>query len=171
MPPPLHRRDALAWGALALAGLAGTPPAFAEGGPLPALGSLLPLVDVPLLEGGRFRAAEAEQRVLVLYYWASWCPFCAEQSPLMETLWQTHRDQGLTVLGLSIDPTAEAARQHRARKRHSFPSGLLTPAIARVLPKPRGLPVTVVRGRQGRVVAAESGQLFPEDVAQLSRFL
>lgn len=139
--------------------------------PLPEIGAPLPLADVPLLEGGRFRAIDADRRVLVLYYWASWCPFCAEQSPWMEKLWQAHRGRGLTVLGLSIDKTAEPALRYRARQHITFPSGLLTREMARVLPKPRGLPVTVVRGRDGRVAAAESGPLFPEDVDQLSRFL
>ena len=43
--------------------------------------------------------------------------------------------------------------------------------MARVLPKPKGLPVTVVRGRDGRVLAGETGQLFPEDIEQFARFL
>ena len=38
-------------------------------------------------------------------------------------------------------------------------------------PKPRGLPVTVVRGRDGRVLMGEAGQLFPEDVEQIADFL
>ncbi|MBS0301580.1 MAG: TlpA family protein disulfide reductase, partial [Proteobacteria bacterium] len=37
--------------------------------------------------------------------------------------------------------------------------------------KPEGLPVTVVRGKDGRVAQAEKGQLFPEDVALLARWL
>jgi len=49
--------------------------------PLPAVGAPYPLAAVPLLGGGRFVPAQAEGRVLVLYWWASWCPFCAQQSP------------------------------------------------------------------------------------------
>ena len=40
-----------------------------------------------------------------------------------------------------------------------------------MLPKPKGLPVTVVLGRDGKVLMAEAGQLFPEDVEQIARFL
>ena len=40
-----------------------------------------------------------------------------------------------------------------------------------MLPKPKGLPVTVVRGRDGRVVMAEAGQMFPEDVEQIAQWL
>lgn len=139
--------------------------------PAPQVGSVLALPDVQLLNGTPFRAAEAEGQVVVLYWWASWCPFCAQQSPAMEALWVAQKSRGLRLLGLSIDRTAAEASAHLAKKGYTFPAGLVMPAVARVLPKPKGLPVTVVRGRDGRVLAAESGQLFPEDVELLARFL
>ena len=138
---------------------------------LPALDSLLSLPDMQLLDGSSFRAVDAQGRVLVLYWWASWCPFCAQQSPAMQALWQAQQHRGLLMLGLSIDRRAEDASRYLAKHGYTFPAALLTPAVARVLPKPRGLPVTVVRGRDGRVRVAESGQLFPEDIEQFSRFL
>ena len=138
---------------------------------MPALGSLLPLPDMPLLDGGSFHAADAQGRVLVLYWWASWCPFCAQQSPAMQALWRAQQSRGLLMLGLSIDRKAEDASRHVAQHGYTFPAAWLTPAVARLLPKPRGLPVTVVRGRDGRVLVAESGQLFPEDVEQFARLL
>ena len=46
-----------------------------------------------------------------------------------------------------------------------------SPEVARAYPKPEGLPVTVVRGKDGRVVQAEKGQLFAEDVAELTRWV
>ena len=52
--------------------------------PLPAVGAPYPLAAVPLLGGGRFEPAQAEGRALVLYWWASWCPLCAQQSPEMQ---------------------------------------------------------------------------------------
>ena len=42
---------------------------------------------------------------------------------------------------------------------------------ALVIDKPEGLPVTVVRGKDGRVAQAEKGQLFAEDVAELARWV
>jgi hypothetical protein len=44
--------------------------------------------------------------------------------------------------------------------------------VERVLPLPgKGLPVTVVLGRAGRVLMAEAGQLFPEDIERIARFI
>lgn len=138
---------------------------------LPKLGQSLPLVDVPLLDGTVLRAADLQGKVLVVYWWASWYPFCAEQSPHVEALWRRERARGLQVLALSIDKTAAAAAAYLQRKGFTFPAGLLSPEVAKVLPKPKGLPVTVVRGRSGNVVFAEAGQLFPEDVEGLAKYL
>lgn len=139
--------------------------------PLPALGSALPLVAAPLLGGGRFEPAQAEGRVLVLYWWASWCPFCAQQSPEMQKLWDAQRARGLQMLALSIDKKPGDASAYLQKKGYTFPAAWLGPELAPNYPKPDGLPVTVVRGKDGRVVQAEKGQLFPEDVADLARWL
>ncbi len=139
--------------------------------PLPAVGSALPLVAAPLLGGGRFEPAQAEGRALVLYWWASWCPFCAQQSPEMQKLWDDQHARGLQMLALSIDKQEGDALAHLRKKGYSFPAAWLSPELARTYPKPEGLPVTVVRGKDGRVAQAEKGQLFPEDVAALARWL
>lgn len=142
-----------------------------KGGPPPKAGTPLPLPELPLLDGGSFLPEQAEGRVLVLYWWASWCPFCALQSPHVEALWRAHQGKGLRVLGLSIDRKPEDAQAYRSKRGHTFPSAWVTPAVARALPKPKGLPVTIVRGRDGRVLMAEAGQLFPEDVEGIARWL
>jgi len=168
-PGGWRRRDAL--GALLGAGalLHQGSASSREEPPLPAVGSVLALPDLPLIDGTAFKAAEARGKVVVLYWWASWCPFCAMQSPHVQKLWEAQRARGLTVLGLSIDRRVEDARQYLQQRGYSFPSAWQTAAV---LPKPgRSLPVTVVLGRDGRVAMAEDGQLFPEDVEQIARFL
>jgi thiol-disulfide isomerase/thioredoxin len=151
-----------------------TPPTLASAhgaAAAPAPGRKLALVDLPLIEGGTFRAAEANGRVVVVYWWASWCPFCAEMSPSIEKLWRSQRDRGLTVIGISIDKSVEPAREYRRRRNYTFPSAMYTPDIEGVLPKPKRVPVLWVRDRAERVVMAETGQMFPEDVEQIARFL
>ena len=163
-----------------LAQVSGTPaapsPAAMEANapPIPAIGTQLKLPEVPLFDGTVFRPAQAEGQVLVIYWWASDCPFCALQSPEMEKLWQAQRERGgkgLQMLTLSIDRKREDALAYLTKKHYTFPAGFVTPEIQRVMPKPRGLPITLVRGRDGKLLAAEKGQLFPEDVALLAQWL
>ena len=153
--------------------LAGVPVVHAAAEvPLPAVGAPLALPDVPLFGGGMFHASEAQGHVVLIYWWASWCPFYAEQTPYIQKLWDTQRSRGMKMLGLSVDRRLEDARRYMALRGYTFPTGFNTPQIERVLPRPgKGLPVTCVRGKDGRVVMAEMGQLFPEDVEQIARFL
>ena len=103
---------------------------------LPRIGSVLRLPEVALFDGNHFTSRQADGKVLVIYWWASWCPFCAEQSPYMEKLWQSQRTQGLQMLALSIDRKQDDATQYLKKKGYTFPAGLVTPEIARVIPKP-----------------------------------
>ena len=143
----------------------------AKAPPLPAIGTLLTLPEIPLLDGTVFRPAQAQGQVLVIYWWASTCPFCALQSPEMQKLWDKQRERGLRMLTLSVDKKPLDAQTYLKKKGYTFPAGFVTPGIQRVLPKPKGLPITLVRGRDGRVLQAEKGQLFAEDVEQLAQWL
>ncbi len=162
--------------ALAAPGLAAH--AWAQGAlaPLPAVGSTLKLPALKLLDGSAWGPAQVRGKTLVVYWWASWCPFCAVQSPHIEALWQAHKASGLAVLALSIDRVPGAAQATMKTKGYTFPAALL-PEDARLLSKPRGLPVVVVLkvngrdGRDGKVVFAEAGEMFPEDVQGLKKFL
>lgn len=170
----LLRTSAMAVAALPLPVLAqdaSAAAAEAKAPPLPALGSVLRLPQVTLLDGSVFRPEQAEGRVAIVYWWASTCPFCALQSPEMQKLWLAHKDKGLVLLTLSIDKKPQGAQAYLKKKGYTFPAGWVTPEVQRALPKPRGLPITLVRGKDGKLVQAERGQMFAEDVEQLSRWL
>ncbi|MES2415890.1 MAG: TlpA disulfide reductase family protein [Pseudomonadota bacterium] len=159
-----------------LAGLALAAPAWAKdrGPALPKMGSVMKLPDAKLLDGSNWRPASVDGKTLVVYWWASWCPFCAVQSPHIERLWRSQREQGLSVLALSVDTKLAAAATYMKAKNYSFPAGMLTPQVARTLPKPAGLPVVVVlkvEGREGKVVFAEAGEMFPEDIEGLKKYI
>lgn len=174
-----HRRSFLLGGAGLLAGPVlsqvdtDNSPAAMErvAPPLPAIGALVNLPEVALLNGEVFKPGQAKGHVVVIYWWASTCPFCSLQSPEMQTLWQTQQARGMHMLALSVDKKPADAMAYLQKKGYTFPSAWVTPEIHKVLPKPRGLPVTVVLGRDGRVLQAEKGQMFPEDVAQLASWL
>ena len=174
----VRRRTLLQTSALALLA-----PAWAQGSesPLPKLGSRLSLPTVKLQGGGVWTAQNSLTKVLVVYWWASWCPFCAVQSPHIEALWRAQKTNGLHVLALTIDRQERAAGSCIKSKGYSFPAGILTPEVAMMLPKPKGLPVVVVLKmdkikpsvgpRQGTVVFAEGGEMFPEDVEGLKKYI
>jgi len=138
---------------------------------LPALGSELVVPPIRLLDGALFDAAQQAGQSLLVYWWSSTCPFCALQSPSMEKLWQSQSGKGLQMLALSIDRKPDDASAYVRNKGYSFPVAWASPEWRKTFPKPRGLPITLLRGRDGRLLLAERGQMFAEDVEAVAQLL
>jgi hypothetical protein len=177
-PDPTERRQ---WVGAALALVAGgwVPSAVAQPAsaaaeeakapPLPAVGSLLRVPVVSLIGGGRFDPAQIAGKPLLVYWWSSTCPFCALQSPAMEAFWTAQRGRGLQMLALSIDRKPADAEAYMRQKGYSFPAAWASPDWRKAFPKPRGLPITLLAGADGRLLLAEKGQMFAEDVQEMAR--
>ncbi len=60
------------------------------------------LVTFALL-GQKLRLADYQGKVVLLNFWATWCPPCREEMPAMERLYQRYKDRGVVVLAVSVD--------------------------------------------------------------------
>jgi peroxiredoxin len=183
MPQP--RRTALTLiGACALGCSAGpwaqavgaTPTAMASPKPMPIpvpppLGLRVVLPELAMISEPGHPALHLAGQVTVLYWWASWCPFCREQTPQIQTLWAQQARHGLQVLGISVDRQAHTARAYLKQGGYTFPCAWYDERLAGVFAKPSMIPSTAVVDRQAQVVQSERGQMFPEDVAALARWL
>lgn len=173
------RRDWLGWVAVSAAlspVLATAQPVSAaaeeaQAPQMPALGTVLAVPAIDLLAGGRFNPAGAAGKPLLVYWWSSTCPFCALQSPAMEALWRSQKGRGLQMLALSIDKKPDDATAYLAKKGYSFPAAWASPDWRKSYPKPKGLPITLLASPDGRLVAAEKGQMFAEDVEALTQHM
>lgn len=113
-------------------------------------------------EGGELVMADFRGRPLLLNFWATWCPPCVKEMPLLDQFHRKHQAAGWQVVGLAIDaPTP--VRQFLARVPVGFPIGLAGLGgtdLSRGLGNPSGaLPFTVVFGRDGRVAHRKLGEV------------
>jgi cytochrome c biogenesis protein CcmG/thiol:disulfide interchange protein DsbE len=71
--------------------------------PGPQVGQPVPDFELPDLDGHAKRLSEFRGKVVVLNYWATWCPPCVDEMPSLEKLHQSLSDKGLAVVGISVD--------------------------------------------------------------------
>lgn len=135
------------------------------------VGERLALPDFPLLDGRAISAADLRGKVVVLEYWASWCPFCKKQLPYFDALYRARQAEGLVMVGLNIENDIAKARDAITSRNYGFPVAMTTPAIDRALKRPKGLPITYVIGRDGLLKKIEIGEMFEEDVAEIGNLL
>jgi thiol-disulfide isomerase/thioredoxin len=135
------------------------------------VGDPVVLPDIKLHDGSVLRAADLKGKVVVLEYWASWCPFCKNTMPHLQKLYEANKAKGLEVIMLSVDKTEREAVDALRERGFTFRAGMAGEQINRVFGRLRGLPVTYVIGRDGRLARQEMGELFAEDVAEFADLL
>ena len=134
-------------------------------------GQAVVLPPLALLDGTVLDVSDLRGKVVVLEFWASWCPFCAKQNPLVEALYREHRARGLEVVAVSIDKNRKAAEDYLRTHRYTFKAGMVNPAYEAIFRLRKGLPQTYVIGRDGRIAQFDMGEMFDEDVKAIARYL
>lgn len=69
-------------------------------------------LDIPIarLDGSRFSLRDFQGRVVVVDFWATYCPPCVKQAPQLAELSRRYHDQGLEVIGLTSDEKSDQAK-------------------------------------------------------------
>ena len=117
--------------------------------------------------GGELRVADWRGQPLLLNFWATWCPPCVDELPMIDAFWRQHAANGLQVLALAIDQPS-AVRRFLERQPLSFPvglAGLEGTTLARSLGNVNGgLPFSVFFNKDGGIWRQKLGQLHPQDL-------
>lgn len=119
------------------------------------------------LDGVALSTSSFKGKPLLLNFWATWCPPCVEELPLIDNFFTQNKLKGWQVLGLAVDQAAPVTR-FLARSPLSFPvalAGFPGIEVSRSLGNLSGaLPFTVVFGAQGEVLQRKMGKLTNADL-------
>jgi cytochrome c biogenesis protein CcmG/thiol:disulfide interchange protein DsbE len=121
----------------------------------PGSGVLLPTLD----GSSRQSLAALRGKVVVLNFWASWCPPCEDEAPVLERAQRKLASSGGTVLGVTYKDDASSSRDFMRKHKLSYPS--LRDDRLDLAPKygTTKLPETFVLDKRGRVVAMSRGEV------------
>lgn len=116
-------------------------------------------MSMPLLAGGTWNSGSDKGSVLLVNYWATWCPPCRHEIPDLEALYNKYSTRGFRIVGIEMGGETKGAVQSFVQQ-----SGITYPvalpkdlqALVNVAP---ALPTTIVTDRQGRVVMSITGAI------------
>jgi len=108
--------------------------------------------------GGEMRGADDYKgRVVLLNFWASWCPPCREEFPSLERLQQKLGGKEFTVLAVSVSDSEEGIGRFLAGRKPVFDILMDDDGKVSTAFRARGVPVTYLLDRQGRLLAGKTG--------------
>ena len=119
-----------------------------------------PDITLPDIQGNQVSLSDLKGKVVLLNFWATWCPPCKEEMPSMEQLYRRFKDQGLVILAVNIEQEGQQAVPAFLQKTpYTFPILLDTEAVAQNTYKVFKFPETFIIDRNGNVVEKVIGAI------------
>ena len=138
--------------------------ALEEGKPAPAF-------EIATADGKVFKSSEARGEVIVVNLWATWCTFCREEMPALETYYRRHRAEGLRLIAVSMDEADMDAKVKEIMRAFSYPLGVGRQSKLDGFGRIWRLPMTFVIDRQG-ILRRDGSEGDPKvDLASLERIV
>lgn len=118
-------------------------------------------------DGAPLSLGDCKGRPLVMNFWATWCPPCIEEMPLLDAFYRQNSSKGWQIVGIAIDQPS-SVRRFLAAQPVQYPialGGVNGNHLGRQLGNESGsLPYTLVLDAQGRVIQRKLGRLDPQDL-------
>jgi cytochrome c-type biogenesis protein CcmF len=140
------------------------------GRPLP--GQAAPSVRTTALDGSEVVLSDLRGEVVVLNFWASWCPPCEDELPALRAVWEEYRGRGVVLVGIAMRDNEADVREAVSRLDITFPVALDAGSGVSNAYGVTGPPETFVIDRTGRVARVFIGPVTAAELReQLDRLL
>ena len=121
--------------------------------------------------GVRRDISDWDQRVVVVNFWATWCPPCLVEIPVLVTLQSRFEARGVQFVGIALDDP-EAVHRYAAQVGLNYPTahdgdGTAPSLLQRFGGASGGLPFTVLIDRHGNIVHRHAGPLTADQLEGL----
>lgn len=176
----MSRSRPLAWTLLALLALAvacgsqeASTPAGDQGAAAPAKGAATPAYEMApefsldALDGGSVRLADLRGKVVVLDFWATWCPPCEFQIPILNQVHEHQKGKPVEIIGISVDTEGpDTVRAYLKTNPAHYRILMGSEALAREYGAP-GFPSLFVIGPEGRIRQRHVGLIEVDELEGL----
>lgn len=107
-------------------------------------------------------------QVVLVNFWATWCPYCRHEMPAMQEYFAAHKDQGFAIVAYSLDKTQAEADAYMGKEGYTFAAPLAPPGASQAFGGVDKLPTSFVIDRRGRIRHRIAGQVHAGRLADLA---
>ncbi len=111
-----------------------------------------PDFNLTTFDGEQFRLFEQRGKVVVINFWASWCIPCRDEAPILQSVWERYRDQGVVLVGVAYLDSDQDSRAFIEEFGITYPNGPDTGTRISRDYRIQGVPETFVVDQNGHIV-------------------
>jgi peroxiredoxin len=116
------------------------------------------------MNGAEVKLADQKGKVVLLNFWATWCPPCLAEIPEFVKVYEEKKRDGFTILGVSTDDTPEQLQAFASERKVTYPLLLITPEVEDAYGPLFGLPTSILIARDGSVCKRHFGPMSKEQL-------
>jgi len=132
------------------------------------VGQAAPALMAQELDGQTFDLGALHDKAVIVNFWATWCPPCRDEMPILDAFYRRYHGQGLEMIGLSVDRSRDRSQVLKVMQSFSYPAAMLEDAKVNGFGGPSVLPVTFVVDCKGVVRARLTPNQTPVTEKSLS---
>jgi len=117
-------------------------------------GQEIPNVTLTTPDGKKVSIEKFKGKVLLINFWATWCPPCQEEIPMFKEIYKKYKDKGFEILAINMDP--ENLKDYLKKNPLPFPVFVINEEVENAFNIP-GLPTSYLVDRNGTIVKVRLG--------------
>ena len=133
-------------------------------------GKQAPDFDLKTIKGDRIRLSDLRGKVVLLNFWATWCPPCRDEMPLFRRVYKKYKDKGFEILAVSTDTDVRVVKKFIREFKIPFPVLMDEKGDLTKLYQVQGIPTSFLIDRDGKVIKVRLGE-YKEIESDLKKLL
>jgi cytochrome c biogenesis protein CcmG/thiol:disulfide interchange protein DsbE len=117
-------------------------------------------------DGETVTLSELRGQVVIINFWASWCPPCREEAPYLESTWRKYQDRGVVFIGVDYVDTKKEALAYIDEFDITYFNGPDVGTRISQAYRMEGVPETYYVAKSGELRGTKIGPLFPPELDQ-----
>lgn len=122
-------------------------------------------------DGKRISLSDFKGKVILIDFWATWCPFCRESIPILGSLYNDYKDKGLEIIGIALEYDGGKGLKRFAEQKNITYTLLIGNEKLATEYSAYGVPTRFLINREGKIVEKFVGfqdkEIFESAIKQL----
>lgn len=123
------------------------------------------------LDGNIVKLADLKGKDIFVNFWATWCPFCVDEMPDLQLIYEKYKDEDFIVLAINVQESAEKAKGYLEEAGINLPVLLDKDSRIAALYGANSIPLTIAVNKEGVAVTGYRGKLTYEQMETMYKML